>query len=282
MPVDREWQFEFDGFLFGDGTSYPVSKVEGFNLPELRTRDFDKPSEDGQFPGSDFLSGRRTTWHIGIDGEPGPDLFEKTRALRAAFRKRPVEETLEYRFRGQTAARILLARPRRLALDWDDDAALGASKAVVELYATDPREYAGTLSSGSTGLPTTSGGRTYPRTYPLTYGTAGETNHIGADNSGDYETWPTARVDGPIDNFTIRHDEKDQELTFLISLAAGEWLDIDFKEKTVLLNGTASRYSTLKTSDWFTLDPGHNSIRFTADTAQTGGLLTLSWRSAWT
>jgi hypothetical protein len=57
---------------------------------------------------------------------------------------------------------------------------------------------------------------------------------------------------------------------------------VDFDAKTVVLNGTASRYSTLTTdSTWWEIAPGTVNVRYAADTFDPASLLTLVWSSAW-
>jgi hypothetical protein len=81
-------------------------------------------------------------------------------------------------------------------------------------------------------------------------------------------------------NPSITHQEQGLTLLFNITLAAGDFLVVDSGARSVLLGGTASRYSTLAQPNWFDLSPlTSNTIRFNA--ASGAGTLTFSYRNAW-
>ena len=60
-----------------------------------------------------------------------------------------------------------------------------------------------------------------------------------------------------------------KQLAFNITLSAGQYLEVDTRERTVLLNGNPNqpRYSTLdfSVSEWFTLAPGTNFVKYFPD-----------------
>jgi phage-related protein len=81
-------------------------------------------------------------------------------------------------------------------------------------------------------------------------------------------------------NPSITHQELGLTLAFNITIAAGDYLLVDSNARTVLLNGTASRYSTLVQPNWFDLSPlTSNTIRFNG--ASGAGTMTFSYRNAW-
>ena len=85
---------------------------------------------------------------------------------------------------------------------------------------------------------------------------------------------------GPVVSPTIEHTGQSRRLEFTGTLAAGETLVVDSLARTVLLNGTSSRYSWLTSlSQWFTLEPGANNLRYTA--ASGTGTCQVDFRSAW-
>ena len=79
------------------------------------------------------------------------------------------------------------------------------------------------------------------------------------------------RISGPVDGPRLRNETTGHELALDITLVSGEWVDLDSKNRTVLLQGTANRYSTLTTPEWWELQPGANQLRFTA-ADPTGGM----------
>lgn len=150
----------------------------------------------------------------------------------------------------------------------------------VQWQALDPRQYDTALTSTVVNLPLTSGGWVFPWTFDWTFGGGSAGGVVFATNSGSAPAPWTARFDGPLVNPAITHQELGLTLLFNITLAAGEFLIIDSNSRTVLLGGTASRYSTLAQPNWFDLSPlTSNTIRFNA--ASGTGTLTFSYRNAW-
>lgn len=154
----------------------------------------------------------------------------------------------------------------------------------IQLKAPDPRKYAKYESAGTTMLFSASGGREYPRTYPVTYGVSGASGVITVNNKGTYITNAQLRIYGPIADPEIEHLETGSKLQFSGVIQATEYYDLDLFDRTVLLNGTTSRREMLATrSQWFVINPGMNHIRFNGSTFDTSltPSLTVNYRSAW-
>jgi hypothetical protein len=69
-------------------------------------------------------------------------------------------------------------------------------------------------------------------------------------------------------------------MSFDITIADGDFLWIDTETRSVLLNGTASRFPNKSSNDWIDLQPGVNEITFRASTPSAASM-TMSFRSAW-
>jgi hypothetical protein len=150
----------------------------------------------------------------------------------------------------------------------------------VQWQALDPRMYDVALSSTVVSLPLTSGGWVFPWVFDWTFGGGSAGGTVFATNTGSAPAPWSARFDGPLVNPSITHQELGLTLLFNITLAAGDFLVVDSTARTVLLGGTASRYSTLAQPNWFDLSPlTSNTIRFNA--ASGSGTMTFSYRNAW-
>lgn len=148
----------------------------------------------------------------------------------------------------------------------------------VQWQALDPRMYGLAVKSSIVSLPGGAGGMTFPLTFDLVFGAAaGGTAFV--TNAGSAPAPWTARFDGPLTNPSVTYQEAGLTLSFTITLAAGEFLLVDSSSRTVLLNGTASRYSTLAQPNWWDLPPGSSTIRFNA--ASGSGTMTFSFFDAW-
>jgi hypothetical protein len=159
------------------------------------------------------------------------------------------------------------------------------------LVAPDPRRYSVDVTSGATGLPSTiTTGRTYTETFPILYGGGG----VAASGSvlftqyGNYDQTPATIVfSGPVVTPQVAHVQTGRSLTFDLELRQGETLTVDLGGQAVLLNGSASRVSSLTPgSAWFSLVPGPNELQFRGQAGSspdgTTPLMTVTAASAWT
>lgn len=154
----------------------------------------------------------------------------------------------------------------------------------IQIVAKDPRKF-GDLITVSTPLPSSSGGRTYPATYPITYTGSTATGVVRLTNTGNTQAPVWLRIDGPIPagGWTVTHIGKKQALTFASSLAltSGEFVTVDMDRREVLAQGQAARAGYVTSRGWFSLDPGDNDIAFSATVYSPTAQLTVTTKSAW-
>jgi len=282
--ITTDWQVEYQGLLTGGDTAYSLVQVEGLaGMPPVRSSDLALMRRHGAHPGDDFLDVRQVVLTYEIYAADNTAFAAAVEALQSAFRPGGAEAALVFQIPGlaDNAKGLVWCRPRRRQLPVNLEWYHRIPIATIELVATDPAVYANTESGGSSTLPSAGGGMTFPETPPITFGAVSTGGTITAVNGGSFATDVTFRIDGPADNPRIESLTAGQTIAVNISLAAGEYLLIDTKSRTVLLGGTTSRYSLLdSTSRWFTLAPGSNEITFRATTS-TAATLTARWRSAW-
>lgn len=153
-----------------------------------------------------------------------------------------------------------------------------------EARASDPFKYslnAQTESAGIAGQST--GGRTYPRTYPLVY----HTDNNGAANSVTITNLGTAdssmfvvAITGPLNGGTWRlsNETTDGLLQLDIDLLDTDFLEIDFNTEIVRLNNNPVTATT--TGDFFRLQRGPNVLKLRGD-YDPAVLMTVTAFSAW-
>jgi hypothetical protein len=136
------------------------------------------------------------------------------------------------------------------------------------LLCSDPFKYdaLNTLagSSGVAGLST--GGRTYPRVYPLVYGTTaqGSANQVILSNIGTAKTYPKFQIDGPLaSGWRLENSTTGDEESFDITLSTGDILVIDNGAKSAYLNGNL--VNGLLNGDWWQLAQGTNVVKLFGD-----------------
>jgi hypothetical protein len=275
-----DFQWSWNGVPFGDGTQIDLVRVDGLGSVDLRTNDTDRAGAHGTWWGRSWGRGRSITVELEASGSTTAALEVAWSPLLAEFAPSDSLGVLSWQLPGQ-AARQVAAELRRWAFPIDNEYALGFATLVAEWYAPDPRIYAAAQTVLSTGLPTLSGGLSFPASAPFVFGTAGAGGSLAASNNGTIETPWVATFTGPLVAPAIEHSGQARTLSLSgASLAAGETLVIDSAARTVLLNGTASRYSWLAaSSQWFTLEPGANALRFTA--ASGSGTCQIAYRDAW-
>lgn len=273
---------EYGGLTIGAGTDYKIAEISGLSAPPVRSSDRPVARRHGQHPGDDFYEARTITVSTNLVEFNDAAMSTKRAVLAAAFAGGHDETFLKFQIPGVAAGgrRRVLCRPRRSGFVVTKELVAGVARDVFQLHATDPRIYDDISQSAATALPAGSNGLTFPLTFPLVFG-ATTSGSITANNAGNFNTGALLRVFGPVTNPKIENLTAGASIELELVVASGDYIEIDTAAHTVLLNGTASRYSSLtSTSTWWDITPGDNEIRFQA--ASTGSaVLSVVWNSAW-
>lgn len=270
-------------FLSLDEEPYSIVSIEGLlGSPDIRSTDQPYVGRSGLAMGRDFYGGRTVTITLTVYAPDSDQFSFAVDALAAAFAApRDNELSLTFTIPGVAAglAARLLCRPRRVSLPIPSLYFNQQAEAVIELFATDPKKYANSPSSFVVSVGVTAGGFAWPFTWPLTW--PGSTASAAIlTNLGNVPTYPNVRFDGPLTNPAITNLNTGQTVSLTISIATGDWVDLNFANRTVLINGAVNRYPYLDDADWWAIAPGNTTVALTAD-AGTGTAL-ITWRSAWT
>ena len=160
---------------------------------------------------------------------------------------------------------VLPTWPNPLSFDWS-----------IQVVALDPRKLGAPLT-GSTGLPSSSGGLTVPFTVPFAINSTVVSGQVSLFNPGN-ETGPvTMRIDGPCTGPVITHVGSGLQLIFAASLTLGmgEFLLVDMEAHTAMAQGQSTRANWITSRGWSGLEPGNNTFAFTAASTSTA-LLTVT------
>lgn len=283
MTITADKQVEFDGLALAD--RYEIRSIDGLaGMPPVRTSDLVIAGRHGVSGGLDHLDGRTVTVEIDVYAWSSTEFADAVAALREAFQPRESGDgVLAFQIPGLAdgAPARLNCRPRRMALPLQPAYWADVATATVELFAADPVIYSDAEYEQTTTLPSGGGGLEFDLGFNAVFGSVSTGGSIFAANDG---TWPAdlvIRVDGPAIDPRIENLTTGQTIALSYSLGVGEYLLIDTQQRTVMLNGTASRYSALTdSSTWWRLAPGTNEVTFRATTS-TAATMTLTWRSAW-
>lgn len=271
------------GVVDEQGTTWYLTQLDGWHdAPTPRTSLTARSGEHGGFDGPAYLdmraitvegiaiaTDRVSTWRArdivaSICGDPSLGL--STLVITQAGH---VTRRCQVRRSGDTKTRLL---------------APGVFRWSMVLVAPDPRRYADDLSTQAVGLPQTgAGGLVFPAVFPLTFGSGASGGQMQLTHHGTVAVWPTWLVLGPLSGPVIANTSTGEHLEFdpTFALADGETMTIDTDAKTVSVGGI-SRRDRLFVAQWFRLEPGVTSVRFSsASGSDPDASLTAQWRDGW-
>jgi len=153
----------------------------------------------------------------------------------------------------------------------------------LQLVAPDPlKRSVIQYTTGQMELPSTSGGMTFPTTYPVTFTATVTSGSALVTNGGVTDVGMLLRVDGPAANphITLARGTDVRNIRIGFVIETGQWLTIDTAARTVMLNDSVSRRGLTSFEGDFTLAPGTSEISWDADVFNTTARLTATWRYA--
>jgi hypothetical protein len=260
-------------------------RVESFDaaLPSARTNTADRPNANGVDDLTRGYGARSVsmTLHVfAVDGSTRQEILDRLAAYCSPARRPFLYVDLEdsgderrLRCRGTDLGHPITLpgyAAVQLALTAPDGYYEAAQTTTVEVPAALPAE----------------GGRTYPRTYPLTYRQIPLVGSVDAHNDGTEPTPPLYRLWGPCTDPALVNVDTGERITFAgLTLTDAQYAEVDPVAYTATLNGrsTDSLYGhvDLLNTDWGYLAPGANRIRYAPATYSGNARAELVYRSAW-
>jgi Phage tail protein len=277
------YSFSFNGFQFGAGTPFSVLDVDGLEaLPETRVQDTDRGFNDGMFSGRDFYSGRHLTFNLLITAGNGNSAFQNFNLLQGALIPQTAgTSTLNFQLSPDDAPQTLQARVRTRKANVTPEYTFGYIQVQVQMFAPIPFYYDQTVNTVILS-PSATTGRTYDRTYNLTYGGGSNTSTASILNSGTVATGPTITINGPGSALTVGNLTTNQLITINYNSSATDVFVLDLLNKTITLNGSPARNLMSGLSQWFMADPGTSQFYFNASNPVVGQTqATVTWQNAY-
>jgi Siphovirus-type tail component, C-terminal domain len=287
VPALAPYQFWFNGLTMGPNTSVELKKINGLDLPTIRSGDSERPREHGMFVGLDVMSGGELTLEGDLQAD-GVSFAHAWQALSSATVPMGVVEAPLYMGLPGYGTLVSMCRVRKRSIPIDIQFALGELAGVTLLFAaSDPRLYSTPTQTASVSPPGTSSGFTFPLTFPLSFGGGGVAGVLSLNNTGNIEVKPILTIEGPCKDpsITLASAEGSPNLTFELEMAAGDRLvlNTDMHTATYYTAGStigATRWYTLAPgSQWFTLPPGVSTLQFLTRDPTPSGTLTAEWAS---
>lgn len=283
---DYEMQYGDAGVKMNTvGQNFPlidVTKVSGLDNAPYRVDQRDREGMDGGFTDAIFEQQRVIVIEgtIYADQNDLADIEVLLDNLKANYAPGQVNNPFYF---SPAGGRIRQVGCKSLGFkyDWDNGRNIGAVPFQAQLVAEDPTIYSTSLYQATwvpvTGAPT---GRGYNRSFNYGYGGAYSGNTQGLVNLGNKSSGLTFVVAGSCTNPRITNDLTGEYIQVNITLGAADTLTIDTRNRTIYLNGTASRRNALAPGSMFFLaQPGTTFVRYL--TGSGTATLTATWRDAY-
>lgn len=300
--ISGPFQVELQGVLMDavscDAPLIITKFLKGLGTPAtMRNNNKLRPQRDGEFASPQYLGSRPLSWSVAARGTTAAAVVTALQNLGAAFSPIPDTDTdrvvpLIFTLADASQKWVVYGKPDRAATVIDyflrtyQSLEPFTEDIEVAFIGADPLIYDFTLQAGSTGLGAASGGLSFPFSFPFAFGSA-LPGQVVCTNRGNRRTYPQIIVAaGPsgLSGIGLANQLTGETWTTSAVLAAGDVLTIDMADRTVLLNQTTSRASTVNRppSTWFGIDPltaGPTSISFIGFGA--GSTMTVAYRSAY-
>lgn len=143
--------------------------------------------------------------------------------------------------------------------------------------------------SGSSRLPSSSGGMTFPYGFEGTGGNVSSwtwservvSGNVVLSNTGTAPSPVLIRIDGPVVNPQVTHVESGHVMAFDMSLGSGQYVLVNGQTHEILVDGTDPARGRVRRREWSQANPGSNSWGFSADEYSGEARLTVSFYPAY-
>lgn len=260
-------------------TAFLLEEATGFDSPNMRQSLEDLPEADGAATGNFYFGSRPITFK-------GKTIGSTAGARNTAF------VSLQRALRGMRDQVIIKATAAGLPamqvtakLDNVRHTGPFVKDFMISMVCADPIIYSQTLNTTSgTGSVATSGAP-FPLVFDIPFGGgSGATVSVTATNAGNFDSFPTIRITGPVTNPRITNVTTSQNLYLdAVTLLAAEYVDINMSAKTVVKSDASNLYGKVRfpASSWIRFVPGANVIELRADSSSSTATLAPSWRDSW-
>jgi hypothetical protein len=261
----------YNSLAITDGSPYIIQKLGGVDGVEIRVSEANKTGLSG---GNIFkqLYGMRVIWFEGlIFGNDAADFAANRRALIRAYTITANTDLVMDMWDG-SSVKFLAKVTLQPQIEYGQEN-INFVPFRIELKCESPLILSTTTDSYQTGL-AESGGFAIPTIIPISW-TGGGSDTFVIDNAGDVEAYPSFRISGPVSNPTVINQTTGQSFQIAASLLSGEYVDIyrDSQGQWVVKSGGATWFQYLS-GNLFKIEPGNNTIKFTASAYESEALLT--------
>lgn len=282
LTEDYTYQFGDTGVVLNTSadTTQPfvdITSVAGLDNSDFRTSERVREGSDGGFIDSQFENMRVITLG-GVIYASASNVEIFCDSLKENYA--PTFANVPFYFKHPSVGqRVIFAKSLGCRYNIESLRRTGQTNVQFLLKAEDPSIY-GDLFTLVGGLAAASSGRGYPRSYNYGYGiTTGSAGQINVLNAGNKPAKAMIRLQNVI-NPVIVNDTLNKRLTFTITIQNSDYVDVDLRNRAVILNGTANRRG-LVVGQWFLLQKGNNLIRLLGTAGIGTPQMTVTYRPAY-
>lgn len=246
----------------------------------VRVEDQPRPRRNGVIAAPDYVGSRTVVFDVQVKAASQTASETAAAALSTAFAPGPGDVQLDVRVTGTPAEYSLFGRSRGCDIVIARDRWFsGIMDARCVFTATDPVRYAPSQSQAIS-----IAAHTIPATLPFTLGLYGEQT-ITVSGTVDVDRWTVtfaAPAGGTLIYPRILHVGQNKLIQVDRTVGASNQLVLDGYSGTATLGTVDTEIVATSVSQWFSLTPGSNTLRFAAaDGSHTSSTATLAWRPGW-
>lgn len=238
---------------------------------------------DGFYTNRPFYKGRSLTITGNVYGDDTARVYEAWEAFKGSLTLD--DQTLLVDFKGI----------KRLATVKQADAVLvdavgdKALKFSLQFVSNESVMYdGGSPLTASTGLPHSSGGFTFPYLFQGN-GTPNnwafleqvDTGSIDIVSGGTAESNLLIHIDGYVENPQVEHSQSGRVLALDYIIGDGHYATFDTARQEVMVDGYLPAAPIVSRREWFKIQPGRNTLRFSSDDNSQSGRLSIQFREAY-
>lgn len=285
--ITADGQLEYNGYVLGDdATTFMVNLTGWEDLPPIDSSNTLKPASYGAWAGKKLPGQRILTWSGRFAPEDYSNWATLLDVLKRAFTIPVADEELTIAVRTRNDIKVVFGAVTQRAIPMDYTYSYFGANITIQFECSDPRKYSlGEITKFISMPADTTDGLDYPLVYPLDYGVAALISDLNITNEGDAPSPVLLNFQGPAKNPVLVNSTTGAQLGFNLTIADGEYLQVNTRTGTVLLNGTADRLYTRQLTSSpilsFALNPGVNEMHVYAEEWDSGSGVEIIYRDAY-
>jgi hypothetical protein len=283
--VTEPFRYEYSGFAVGPDTGFYVKSCSGLiGYPALRSGTVNRFGGHGGRGGRHYMPVREFILIFDHPHNDDAEFAAARKAVMRAFHPRvhaSQEEPFVFWHPGGEKLQIN-ARPIDFSSPLERRFALKFPEVAVRMEAVDPLHYSLQEFQQVVSLTADTTGLVFPLDFPLNFGPS-SSSQASLFNGGSADAPWRVEITGPIEGPRLEKVGTGEILNLPnLNIEAGHTLIIDEKDRTILLDGVASRRGDLTAaSRWFKLDAeSTTTIQFASNGVPSGSTATFTWRYA--